>query len=186
VKEKDSVGRPPADPRHIAICLIIKVVFGLSYRSVYSLLSGCRDYREVCRVKRVPGYNTVQGHVRDVGEGYLDGIVRLTSSRIMKAQGRSSCNSACDGTGISTKKYERWLSVRKQGKGAKKRFIKLHAHTTTDSEMPFFLSAKVTKGYKHDSPQLKHPIRARSDDIGLDGVSLDSAFLSRRGGMHNS
>jgi hypothetical protein len=87
-------------------------------------------------------------YVRDVGEGYLDGLVRLTSSRIMKAQGRSSCNSACDGTGISTKKYERWFSVRKQGKDAKKRFIKLHAHTTTDSEMPFFLSAKVTKGYK--------------------------------------
>jgi hypothetical protein len=56
VKEKDSVGRPPADPRHIAICLIIKAVFGLSYRSVYSLLSGCRDYREVYRIKRVPGY----------------------------------------------------------------------------------------------------------------------------------
>lgn len=56
MKEKDSVGRPPADPRHIAICLIIKAVFGLSYRSVYSLLSGCRDYREVYRIKRVPGY----------------------------------------------------------------------------------------------------------------------------------
>lgn len=180
VKEKGTVGRPPADPRQIAICLIIRAVFGLSYRSVYSLLAGCRDYREICSLEDVPGYNTIQEHAKDIREGYLEELVRQTSSRIMKVQGRSASNSACDGTGMATRKYERWLTVRNKRKGEKKRFIKLHAHATTDTEMPFFLSAKVTKGYKHDSPQLKDLIRGKSDDIALEDVSLDTGYLSRK------
>ena len=107
------VGRPPIDPRHIAICLIIRGIFYLSYRSVYSLLAGCDEYQEICRMNHVPGYNTVQEHVKDVPERYLDGLIRQTSSRIMKAQGRGACSSACDGTGISTKKYV-WKMVQHQ------------------------------------------------------------------------
>jgi hypothetical protein len=46
--------------------------------------------------------------------------------------------------------------------------------------MPFFLSAKVTKGYKSDSKQLKHLIKQRSKEVSMDEMSLDSGYLSRR------
>ena len=77
-----------------------------------------------------------------------------------------------DGTGLSTKRYGRWFDVPTSKRGKKKSFVKLHAHVTTDAEMPFFLSAKVTKGY---SKQLKHLIRQKSRQIAIGEMPLDSA-----------
>lgn len=162
------------------ICLLIRAIFRLSYRSVFSLLNGCGEYRETCRITKLPGYNTIQEHVKDIPEKYLDELIRLTSVAIMNVQGRLSCSSACDGTGIATKKYERWLAVRNSRKGKKKKFVKLHGHLTTDKEMPFFLSARVTKGYKGDSPQLKKLLKQKSADIEIEDLALDSAYLARK------
>lgn len=180
MKAQGTVGRPPANPRAIVICLIIRAVFRLSYRSVYSLLASSSEYREICGIKHLPAYNTVQEHVKDVGEGYLNELVKRTSAAIMKVQRRGVCSSACDGTGIAIRKYERWFDVRNSKRSRKRRFVKLHAHVTTDKEMPFFLSAIVTKGYKNDSPQLRGLMSQKSREIALENVALDSAFLSRR------
>jgi transposase len=174
------VGRPPADPRTVAICLLIRAIFRLSYRSVYSLLASSREYRQICGIKHLPAYNTVQEHVKDVSEGYLNELVKQTSTAIMRVQRRALCSSACDGTGIATRKYERWFNVRNSRRSRKKRFVKLHAHVTTDREMPFFLSAIVTKGYKNESPRLKGLMSQKSRQIALENVTLDKAFLSRR------
>jgi len=180
VKEQGTVGRPPADPRTVAICLLIRAIFRLSYRSVYSLLASSSKYRSICRIKHLPAYNTVQEHVKDVSEGYLNELVAQTSTAIMRVQRRDVCSSACDGTGIAIRKYERWFDVRNSRKSRKRRFVKLHAHVTTDREMPFFLSAIVTKGYKNDSLKLGGLMSQKSGEIALENVALDSAFLSRR------
>jgi hypothetical protein len=126
VKADGSVGRPPAD---------LRAIFGFSYRSTYSFLASSREYREACGINDLPGYNTIQEHCKDVPEKYLDGLIRLTASLIMLAQKRSSCNSTCDSSGLSTRKYGRWLEVRNARRKKKKRFVKLHAHVTTDAEM---------------------------------------------------
>lgn len=122
----------------------------------------------------------MQEHASDVPEKYLDHLIRLTSERIMKAQGRKTCNSTCDSTGESTRRYGRWFDVRTSRRAKKKRFVKLHANVTTDPEMPFFLSAKVTKGYKGDSKQLPHLVREKSEEIEIGEMPLDSAYLSRK------
>ena len=180
VKEQGTVGRPPAEPRTVAICLLIRAIFRLSYRSVYSLLASSSEYRGICKIKHLPAYNTVQEHVKDISEGYLNELVAQTSTAIMRVQRRDVCSSACDGTGIATRKYERWLDVRNSRKSRKRRFVKLHAHITTDKEMPFFLSAIVTKGYKNDSPKLEGLMSQKSREITLENVALDTAYLSRR------
>lgn len=180
MKEDGTVGRPPADPRSIVICLLIRAIFGLSYRSVHSLLASSLEYRRMCGIVNLPGYNTIQEHCKDIPERYLDGLIRLTSERIMKVQGRTTCNSTCDSTGESTRRYGRWFDVRTSRKAKKKRFVKLHAQVTTDPEMPFFLSARVTKGYKGDSKQLPDLVRQKSEAIELGEMPLDSAYLSRR------
>mgnify|MGYP001038799076 FL=1 len=180
MKEQGTLGRPPADPRAIVICLLIRAIFRLSYRSVYSLLASSSEYRGICRIEHLPAYNTVQEHVKNVGESYLNELVKQTSAAIMRVQRRGVCSSACDGTGVATRKYERWFDVRNSKKSRKKSFVKLHAHVTTDKEMPFFLSAIVTKGYKNDSPQLKGLMKQKSREIALENVALDTAYLSRR------
>jgi len=180
VKAEGTVGRPPAEPRAIAVCLLIRAIFGLSYRSTYSFLASSRDYREACGIARLPGYNTAQEHCRDVPEKYLDGLVRLTAALILLAQHRMRCDSGCDSTGLATRKYGRWLEVRNsRRKKKKRRFVKLHAHTTTDAEMmPFFLTAKVTKGYKSDSKQFGDLLR-KTGGVEIGEVTLDKGYLSR-------
>jgi len=180
VKEQGTVGRPPADPRTVAILLLIRAIFRLSYRSVYSLLASSRECRGICRIRHLPAYNTVQEHVKDISEGYLNELVKWTSAAIMRVQRRALCSSACDGTGIAIRKYERWFDVRNSRKSRKRRFVKLHAHVTTDKEMPFFLSATVTMEYKNDSPQLRGLMSQKSREIALENVALDTAYLSRR------
>ncbi len=147
MKADGTVGRPPADPRVIVVCLLIRAIFWLSYRDTYSFLASSRDYREACGIKHLPGYNTTQEHCKDVPEKYLDGLIRLMAALILLAQHRSSVNAGSDSTGFSTKKYGRWLEVRNT-RHKKKRFIKLHAHVTTDVGMPFFLTTKAPKSYK--------------------------------------
>ena len=161
------------------VCLLIRAIFGYSYRSVYSFLASSREYREVCGIgKRLPGYNTVQEHCKDVSEKYLDGLIRLTAALILQAQQRTKVDAGSDSTGLSTRKYGRWLEVRNSRRKKKRRFVKLHAHATTDAEMPFFLSAKVTKGYKADSKQLRDLLR-KTGGIEIGEESLDKGYLSR-------
>jgi transposase len=179
VKAEGTVGRPPADPRVIATCLLIRAIFGYSYRDTYSFLASSGDYREMCGIGHLPGYNTIQEHCRDVPEEYLDGLVRLTAALIMHAQHRTQCNAGSDSTGLSTRKYGRWLEVRNSRRKKKKRFVKLHAHVTTDEEMPFFLAAKVTKGYKSDSKQFRDLLRKTGGVVEVQEETLDKGYLSR-------
>ena len=179
MKAEGTVGRPPADPRVIATCLLIRAIFGYSYRDTYSFLASSGDYREMCGIGHLPGYNTIQEHCRDVPEEYLDGLVRLTAALIMHAQHRTQCNAGSDSTGLSTRKYGRWLEVRNSRRRKKKRFVKLHAHVTTDEEMPFFLAAKVTKGYKSDSKQFRDLLRKTGGVVEVQEETLDKGYLSR-------
>ncbi len=179
MKAEGTVGRPPADPKAIVACLLIRAVFGLSYRDTYSFLASSGDYREVLGIKRLPGYNTVQEHCKDVPEKYLDGLIRLTAALILQAQHRTKCDAGSDSTGLATRKYGRWLEVRNSRRKKKRRFVKLHAHTTTDAEMPFFLSARVTKGYKNDSKQFRELLKKTGGIIEIGDEALDKGYLSR-------
>ncbi len=179
VKAEGTVGRPPADPRAVVVCLLIRAIFGYSYRDAYSFLKSSSDYRRICGIKHLPGYNTVQEHCKEVPEKYLDGIIRLTAALIMQAQQRTKCNAGSDSTGLSTRKYGRWLEVRNSRRRKKKRFVKLHAHATTDAEMPFFLAAKVTKGYKSDSKQFRDLLRKTGGMVEIEEEALDKGYLSR-------
>jgi hypothetical protein len=51
---------------------------------------------------------------------------------------------------------------------------------STDPEYPVFLSAKVTSGTIHNSPELMSLLKARSRKIKLGNVVLDSGHLSRK------
>jgi hypothetical protein len=70
---------------------------------------------------------------------------------IMNLQGRSTVNVAADS--LSTNMYGRWYTV-KYGEGDRRQYIKLHAIVTADTDMPFFIYAKVTDGTASDAAEL--------------------------------
>ena len=58
---------------------------------------------------------------------------------IMNLQG--TVNAAADS--LPTNMYGRWYTV-KYGEGDRRQYIKLHAIVTADTDMPFFIYAKVS------------------------------------------
>jgi len=107
----------------------------------------------------------------------------LNFERIMKVLGRTTCNSTCDGTGVSRKHYGRWLDVRTSKRKKRKKFAKLHAHIATDADVLFFPSVRVTNVYKRISKQLPHVLRQKSRQISIGEMPLDSIYLARRNAL---
>ena len=95
---------------------------------------------------------------------------------IMNLQGMSTVNAAADSTGLSTNMYGRWYTV-KYGEGDRRQYIKLHAIVTADTDMPFFIYAKVTDGTASDSAELEEMIS--NVDVNVGEMYLDKGYLSR-------
>jgi transposase len=95
---------------------------------------------------------------------------------MMKLQGRSNVNAAADSAGFSTNMYGRWYTV-KYGEGSRRQYIKLHAIVTADTDMPFFIYAKVTDGTASDAAELEEMIS--NVDVNVGEMYLDKGYLSR-------
>lgn len=90
---------------------------------------------------------------------------------IMNLQTRSNVNASANSTGLSTNMYGRWYTV-KYGEGERRHYIKLHAIVTADTDMPFFIYAKVT-----DAAELEEMIS--NVDVNVGEMYLDKGYLSR-------
>jgi len=95
---------------------------------------------------------------------------------IMNLQTRSNVNASANSTGLSTNMYGRWYTV-KYGEGERRHYIKLHAIVTADTDMPFFIYAKVTDGTASDAAELVDMIFNIGINVGE--MYLDKGYLSR-------
>jgi hypothetical protein len=137
------------------------------------------EYRKALGVEHLPAPSTMQAHNKDISEAYFQrviGLIGLIALMIVKVQGRSSVNAAADSTGLSTNMYGRWYTVR-YGEGDRRQYIKLHAIVTADTDMPFFIYAKVTDGTASDSAELEEMIS--NVDVSVGEMYLDKGYLSR-------
>ncbi|MFP3190257.1 MAG: hypothetical protein RXR31_02825, partial [Thermoproteota archaeon] len=146
--------------------LIFRAFFGTSYRSTFSKLHDNVEYRKALGVEHLPAPSTMQAHNKDIFEAYFQMVIALM---IMNLQG--TVNTAADSTGLSTNMYGRWYTV-KYGKGGRRRYIKLHAIVTADTDMPFFIYAKVTDGTASDAAELE-------EMISNVGVNVGEMYLDR-------
>jgi len=91
---------------------------------------------------------------------------------IMNLQG--TVNAAADSLS-TTNMYNRWYTV-KYGEGDRRQYIKLHAIVTADTDMPFFIYAKVTDEGT-DAAELMDMIS--NVDVNVGEMYLDKGYLSR-------
>jgi len=84
---------------------------------------------------------------------------------------------AADATGVGTKVFKRWITVRARRKASKRDYLKLHAiFQLPELNIP---NMEVTSGETHDSPMLKRLMRELPlDDI--EAAAMDSGYLSRK------
>ena len=84
VRESGTRGRPPANPRAIAMFVFLMGLLNKSYRETYAfIIANASLWREELFGK-VPAPNTVNEHVKNIPERYMNRIIKHQSRRLKK------------------------------------------------------------------------------------------------------
>ena len=151
---------------------MIKTWHGQGYRDAEVYID---ENWEACvkhGVKQVPDHVTIWRTLRKLSETYLKRLNREVN-RFLSLGHRI----AADATGIGTKVFKQWITVRADRKASKRDYLKLHAiFQLPELNIP---NMEVTSGETGDSPQLKRLLRNLPlDDI--ETAAMDSGCLSRK------
>jgi hypothetical protein len=129
----------------LTVLLLLKIMFGISYRGIASATKNLGIYK-VLGMKRAPSYKTVQRTIQYLPIRFLSRVNRcLTSSKIQLA--------GIDSSGMKTQQKGAWVQIRFQKPVQKHDFKKIHIFVDLESKK--ILSCIITKGSSYDSPQLK-------------------------------
>lgn len=74
-------GRPPADFFSVVMCLMLKVIEGESYRTIYSKLRVEKNLRELAGIAELPHYNTINEYMWKIPMGYWDMLIQALYKR---------------------------------------------------------------------------------------------------------
>jgi len=177
VKERGTPGRPPIPPKDVLVCVLMKVLFDLSYIETESFLLWLIGEGNFL-MERVPGSSTMQEHMEDIPLSYLEAMMR----ECIHVLENCDVTLLMDATGISTRQYGRWRTSRLSSKSTKRKFVKVHL--SMDLDRNIVLVGMSTKGWKGDHRfglRMLHRIRGELErsDIDLDKVLADCGYTSR-------
>jgi transposase len=175
VRPPGTPGRPPTDPRDVARFLLLRALEGWSYDETHATLVALPQLARRLGFRRVPAAPTVAALVPRVPTTYLEQLIR----ELVRELARPHENLAGDGTGLSTRSFERWIAARVASEH-RTAFVKLHALVATRAQYPFFLAARVTDAYTNDVLELPALLEQLPSDLTLGSVALDKGYLSRR------
>lgn len=133
----------------LTVLLLLKIMFGISYRGIASATKNLGIYK-VLGMKRAPSYKTIQRTIQYLQVGFLSQINRwLTPSTIELA--------GIDSSGMKTQRKGAWVQIRFKRPVQKQDFRKIHIFVDLESKK--ILSCIITKGSSYDSPQLKRILK---------------------------
>jgi transposase len=133
----------------LTVLLLLKIMFGISYRGIASATKNLGIYK-VLGMKRAPSYKTIQHTIQYLQVGFLSQINRwLTPSTIELA--------GIDSSGMKTQRKGAWVQIRFKRPVQKQDFRKIHIFVDLESKK--ILSCIITKGSSYDSPQLKRILK---------------------------
>lgn len=84
VRPSGTRGRPPANPRAIAMFVVIMGIFNKSYRETYSYIFTNPTLWREDFFGKIPAPNTVNDHIKNIPERYLDRLLKRQSRRLKK------------------------------------------------------------------------------------------------------
>jgi len=123
-------------------------------------------------MKQIPDHVTIWRTLRKLPETYLKRLNRQVN-RFLSPRHKI----AADATGVGTKVFKQWITVRARRKASKRDYLKLHAIF----QLPELNTSnmEVISGEANDSPQLRRLLRELPLDR-IEAVAMDSGYLSRR------
>lgn len=175
VRPPHTRGRPPTDPRDVLRFLLLRALEGWSYDETHATLAACPDLRRQLGFRRLPAAPTVAALAPRIPPPHLERLIATLARRIATPH----LHLAGDGTGLSTRRFERWIAARVPS-GHRHAFVKLHALVATSAQFPPFYAAHVTDAYTNDTTELPRLLEQIPSDRPLGNVTLDKGYLSKR------
>ena len=130
----------------LTVLLLLKILFGVSYRTIASACKDLQIYR-LLGMKRGPCYKTIQNTMDHLDERFFMQLNRLFHDSTAKLAG-------VDSSGMKTHQKGIWIQVRFQRFSSKRDFKKIHIFVDLVSKK--ILHCIMTDGTTHDAKQLRH------------------------------
>ena len=125
--------------------LLLKILFGISYRTIASANKDLKIYN-LLGMKRAPCYKTIQNTIGYLDEQFFIKINKMLVPSKVKLAG-------IDSSGLKTNRKGAWIQIRFQRYSKKRDFKKVHIFVDLISKK--ILYCILTKGTSHDAKQLK-------------------------------
>jgi hypothetical protein len=152
----------------LTVLLLLKLMFGISYRTVASATKDLQLYR-VLGMKRAPCYKTIQNTMQHLTE---DVLIRINQGLIPK----TTSLGGLDSSGMKTHRKGAWIVIRFHKNQQQRDFKKIHLFVDLVSKK--ILHCLVTTGRASDAKQVKKLLRG-CDWIEVDIILGDRGYDTR-------
>lgn len=147
-------GRPPHDPRVVAVCCILMAMFGKTYDGIEAYVKECTLLHRLLRAERMPGHSVIY---RGMGRLPLPYVRRVMAGLVVKYR-RYGLTVAVDSTGFRLSTSSTWFDIRIRRVGSRKEYLKLHV--AMDVATGLVLAFVITDWRGSDGKQLKRLLRS--------------------------
>jgi DDE family transposase len=175
VRPPGTPDRPPTDPRSVVRFLLLRALEGWSYDETHASLAALPDLRRQLGFRRLPAAPTVAALSVRVPPTYFEQLI----GELARSTATEPTNLAGDGTGLTTRRFERWMDAKGRG-GLRHIFVKLHALVSTRAQFPLFFAARVSDGLTADVVELPGLLRQVPSEVRLGNVVLDQGYIGKR------
>jgi hypothetical protein len=152
----------------LTILLLLKIVFGVSYRTLASATKDLQLY-QVLGMKRAPCYKTIQNTMQYLTEGVM---LRINQGLIPK----TTSLGGLDSSGMKTHRKGAWIVIRFHKNQQQRDFKKIHLFVDLISKK--ILHCLVTTGRASDAKQVKKLLQG-CNWIKVDVILGDSGYDTR-------
>ena len=177
-------GRPSFPLGHVVFAVVLKAYSGLASRPLESLLGESVDFGYLRNVAsgngvdggfvRIPQFNTVCNFLRS--EWLTPLLLELVTATALPLKGVEHVFSV-DGTGWSTRWYDRWLDHRLATESDRQQWVKLHLVVGVKSNT--IARAAISPGNHHDHPYFRPLVIETARHFDVDAVLADMGYSSR-------
>ena len=183
-------GRPSFPLGHVVFAVVLKAYSGLASRPLESLLGESVDFGYLRNVAsgngvdggfvpasdtvRIPQFNTVCNFLRS--EWLTPLLLELVTATALPLKSVEHVFSV-DGTGWSTRWYDRWLDHRLATESDRQQWVKLHLVVGVKSNT--IARAAISPGNHHDHPYFRPLVIETARHFDVDTVVADMGYSSR-------
>ena len=165
-----STGRPPYEPKAVALACMAKVMFNKTYEGAESWTKSSKLFHELAGYSKIPQSVIHRGMAR-MPPRYIRRVCKMLAAQA----GKKGIEGIIDSSGFRLRTSSSWYDIRIHRKSKRRDHIKLHIIGNYRTGIIHSLS--ITGGHANDSPQVKVLLKEIGKLLKLAG---DAGYPSRK------